>query len=219
MQESAFDKNTVTATPSEIIAQHRLVPVIALEQGDLAVPLAEALAAGGLPIAEITFRTAAAEQAIRSMVAQGGVCVGAGTVLSIDQVDQAREAGARFIVSPGFNPGVVRHCLDLGLTVFPGTSTPSDLDMALDHGLTAVKFFPAEAMGGVAMLKALAAPYRMMRFIPTGGIGPRNLNDYLSLPSVIACGGSWMVKPQLFVDGNFTAVEQLTREAVAMAQV
>jgi 2-dehydro-3-deoxyphosphogluconate aldolase/(4S)-4-hydroxy-2-oxoglutarate aldolase len=206
-------------TPLEIIAQNRLVPVIALEQSDLAVPLAEALIAGGLPIAEITFRTAAAEQVIRSMVAQGGLCVGAGTVLSIDQVDQAQEAGAQFIVSPGFNPAVVRRCLDLGLTVFPGTSTPSDLDRALDHGLTAVKFFPAEAMGGVAMLKAIAAPYQMMRFIPTGGIGPENLKSYLSLAPVIACGGSWMVKPQLFADGNFTQVEQLTREAVATVQV
>ncbi len=209
----------MATTPLEIIAQNRLVPVIALEQGDLAVPLAEALIAGGLPIAEITFRTAAAEQVIRSMVAQGGLCVGAGTVLSIDQVDQAQEAGAQFIVSPGFNPAVVRRCLDLGLTVFPGTSTPSDLDRALDHGLTAVKFFPAEAMGGVAMLKAIAAPYQMMRFIPTGGIGPENLKSYLSLPPVIACGGSWMVKPQLFADGNFTQVEQLTRKAVTMAQV
>ena len=209
----------MTTTPLEIIAQNRLVPVIALEQGDLAVPLAEALIAGGLPIAEITFRTAAAEQVIRSMVARGGLCVGAGTVLSIDQVDQAQEAGAQFIVSPGFNPSVVRHCLDLGLTVFPGTSTPSDLDRALDHGLTAVKFFPAEAMGGVAMLKAIAAPYQMMRFIPTGGIGPENLKSYLSLSPVIACGGSWMVKPQLFADGNFTQVEQLTREAVATVQV
>ena len=206
-------------TPLEIIAQNRLVPVIALEQSDLAVPLAEALIAGGLPIAEITFRTAAAEQVIRSMVAQGGLCVGAGTVLSIDQVDQAQEAGAQFIVSPGFNPAVVRRCLDLGLTVFPGTSTPSDLDRARDHGLTAVKFFPAEAMGGVAMLKAIAAPYQMMRFIPTGGIGPENLKSYLSLAPVIACGGSWMVKPQLFADGNFTQVEQLTREAVATVQV
>ena len=206
-------------TPLEIIAQNRLVPVIALEQSDLAVPLAEALIAGGLPIAEITFRTAAAEQVIRSMVAQGGLCVGAGTVLSIDQVDQAQEAGAQFIVSPGFNPAVVRRCLDLGLTVFPGTSTPSDLDRALDHGLTAVKFFPAEAMGGVAMLKAIAAPYQMMRFIPTGGIGPENLKSYLSLAPGIACGGSWMVKPQLFADGNFTQVEQLTREAVATVQV
>ena len=209
----------MTTTPLEIIAQNRLVPVIALEQGDLAVPLAEALIAGGLPIAEITFRTAAAEQVIRSMVARGGLCVGAGTVLSIDQVDQAQEAGAQFIVSPGFNPSVVRHCLDLGLTVFPGTSNPSDLDMALDHGLTAVKFFPAEAMGGVAMLKAIAAPYQMMRFIPTGGIGPENLKSYLSLLPVIACGGSWMVKPQLYADGNFTQVEQLTREAVATVQV
>ena len=206
-------------TPLEIIAQNRLVPVIALEQSDLAVPLAEALIAGGLPIAEITFRTAAAEQVIRSMVAQGGLCVGAGTVLSIDQVDQAQEAGAQFIVSTGFNPAVDRRCLDLGLTVFPGTSTPSDLDRALDHGLTAVKFFPAEAMGGVAMLKAIAAPYQMMRFIPTGGIGPENLKSYLSLAPVIACGGSWMVKPQLFADGNFTQVEQLTREAVATVQV
>ena len=208
----------MATTPLEIIAQNRLVPVIALEQSDLAVPLAEALIAGGLPIAEITFRTAAAEQVIRSMVAQGGLCVGAGTVLSIDQVDQAQEAGAQFIVSPGFNPAVVRRCLDLGLTVFPGTSTPSDLDRALDHGLTAVKFFPAEAMGGVAMLKAIAAPYQMMRFIPTGGIGPENLKSYLSLAPVIACGGSWMVKPQLFADGNFTQVEQLTREAVATVQ-
>ena len=203
--------------PLEIVARHKIVPVLAVESVDQAVPLAKALQGGGLPIAEVTFRTEAAADVIRAMAAEKELLVGAGTVLSAEQVDQAVDCGARFAVSPGFNPKVVRRCLEVGLPIIPGVSTPSDLDMALEHGLEVVKFFPAEALGGVAMLKALSAPYRMLRFVPTGGIGPKNLQDYLALPQVLACGGSWMVKPDLYKDGDYSAVEEAVREAMALA--
>lgn len=196
------------------LSNHKLVPVIALEREAEASPLAEALVAGGLPVAEVTFRTDAAEASIRVMANRGDVLVGAGTVLTPEQADRARDAGATFIVSPGFNPKVVRHCLDLGLPIIPGVSNPTDIEMALDHGLTAVKFFPAEAFGGLKTLKAIAAPYGMMRFVPTGGIGAGNAADYLAFDRVVACGGSWMVKPALYADGDFSKVELETRAAV-----
>ena len=204
--------------PLEIVARHRIVPVLAVESVDHAVPLAKALQSGGLPIAEVTFRTDAAADVIRAMAAEKELLVGAGTVLRAEQVDQAVDSGARFAVSPGFNPQVVRRCIEVGLPIIPGVSTPSDLDMALEHGLEVVKFFPAEALGGVVMLRALAAPYRMLRFVPTGGIGPKNLQDYLALPQVIACGGSWMVKPDLYKDGDYSAVENAVRDALALAK-
>lgn len=205
--------NAVVAT----LLQHRLVPVIALEREADAAPLAGALVAGGLPVAEVTFRTDAAEAAIRAMARRGDVCVGAGTVLKPEQAERARDAGATFVVSPGFNPKVVQRCLDLELPIIPGVSNPTDIEMALDFGLTVVKFFPAEAFGGLATLKAIAAPYGMMRFVPTGGIGPDNVASYLAFDKVVACGGSWMVKPSLFADGNFSRVETETRAAVAIA--
>ncbi|QDU54796.1 bifunctional 4-hydroxy-2-oxoglutarate aldolase/2-dehydro-3-deoxy-phosphogluconate aldolase [Aeoliella mucimassa] len=200
------------------LGQHRLVPVIALDQASDADPLAAALVAGGLPVAEVTFRTAAAAESIRIMADRGDLLVGAGTVLTTEQVDQAQAAGAQFIVSPGFNPKVVAHAIDQGIPICPGVCTPSDVEAAIEQGLEVVKFFPAEAFGGLATLKAIAAPYKQMRFIPTGGIGPGNVCDYLAFSRVVACGGSWMVKPELYADGSFGQVEQVVAEAVALVQ-
>lgn len=200
------------------LEQHRLVPVIALDDASQAAPLAAALVAGGLPVAEVTFRTAPAAEAIRIMAERGDVVVGAGTVLTTDQVDQAQAAGATFIVSPGFNPKVVAHAQQVGIPICPGVCTPSDVEKAIEHGLEIVKFFPAEAFGGLATLKAIAAPYRSMRFIPTGGIGPKNVGDYLAFDRVVACGGSWMVKPELYADGDFAPVQNAVAEAVALVK-
>lgn len=207
--------NNSQAAVVEKLSQHRVVPVIALEEAVHAEPLAEALSKGGLPVAEVTFRTSAAAESIKRMAARGDLLVGAGTVLSPTQADEARDAGATFVVSPGFNPKVVSHCLEIGLPIIPGISTPTDVEMAIEHGLEVVKFFPAEAMGGLATLKAIAAPYGQMRFMPTGGISLSNVGDYLAFPKVVACGGSWMVKPALYADGDFSKVETAVREAVA----
>lgn len=201
----------------DVLQSHRLVPVIVLEDAAHAAPLADALVEGGLPVAEVTFRTAAAEASIRAMAQRGGLLVGAGTVLTADQVDRARDAGAAFVVAPGFNPKVVRRCQEVGLPVCPGVATPSDIEQALDHGLTTVKFFPAEALGGLQTLKAVAAPYGMMRFVPTGGIGPENVAEYLAFNKVLACGGSWMVAPKLYAGGDFSPVVRAVRDAVALA--
>jgi len=200
------------------LSRHRLVPVIALEQTAQADPLAHALVRGGLPVAEVTFRTAAAAESIRAMASRGDLLVGAGTVLTPAQADAARDAGATFIVSPGFNPKVVQHCLDQDLPIIPGVSNPTDIEMALDHGLEVVKFFPAEAFGGLKTLQAISAPYGNVRFLPTGGISPANVADYLGFSKVIACGGSWMVKSSLYIDGNFEQVEVAVREAVALVR-
>jgi 2-dehydro-3-deoxyphosphogluconate aldolase/(4S)-4-hydroxy-2-oxoglutarate aldolase len=200
----------------EQLSQHRLVPVIALADAAQADPLAAALVGGGLPVAEVTFRTTAAADSIRAMASRGDLLVGAGTVLTTAQVDAARDAGATFMVAPGFNPKVVQYCLDQKMPIIPGVSNPTDIEMALDHGLEVVKFFPAEAFGGLKTLQAMSAPYGNVRFLPTGGISTLNVNAYLAFPKVIACGGSWMVKPALFVDGNFEPVERAVREAVAL---
>jgi 2-dehydro-3-deoxyphosphogluconate aldolase/(4S)-4-hydroxy-2-oxoglutarate aldolase len=201
----------------EQIGRLKVVPVVALEDADSAGPLGEALARGGLPIAEITFRTAAAESAIRTMSKQPGLLVGAGTVLSPDTAKRAVDAGAKFIVSPGFNPKTVRWCIANNVPITPGTATPTDVEMALDHGLTVVKFFPAEAMGGLKLLQAIAAPYGMMRFMPTGGITPELLEKYLAFPKVFACGGSWMVTKQLLAANEFDKIAELSRDAVNRA--
>lgn len=194
-----------------------LVPVIKVDQAQDAVPLCKALADGGLPVAEITFRTAAAEEAIRLVhEALPEVLLGAGTVLSIEQADRAMAAGAGYIVSPGFNPAVVKHCLDKGYPVLPGVSSPSEIEQALSLGVKTVKFFPAEALGGVAMIKALAAPYGEIRFVPTGGINEKNLTEYLLLPQVLACGGSWMVPSDAIKQGDWARITQLTRQAVQL---
>ncbi len=201
----------------EEIHRLRVVPVVAIKDVKDAEPLAQALIDGNLPCAEITFRTDAAEDSIHILAKRGDILVGAGTVLNIDQVKIAVDAGAKFIVSPGFNPKAVQYCLDNTIPVIPGVCTPSDISLALDFGLEVVKFFPAEAFGGLQTLKAISAPYSMVRFIPTGGIGPETLVEYLSFPKVFACGGSWMVTSDLILSGNFSEIRRLTREAVELA--
>jgi 2-dehydro-3-deoxyphosphogluconate aldolase/(4S)-4-hydroxy-2-oxoglutarate aldolase len=200
------------------LAQLRLIPVIILENAADAQPLAEALLAGGLPCAEVTFRTAAALEAISIMAKVPGLLVGAGTVLKPEQAQAAADAGAQFIVTPGFNPRVVSYCVDHGIPITPGVSNPTIIEMALEHGLDVVKFFPAEASGGLPYLKAIAAPYGGMRFIPTGGIEPGNLRDYLAFPKVVACGGSWMVKPELLRARDWSIITALAAEAVLLAK-
>ncbi len=196
-----------------------VVPVVKIERAEDAVELGRALLAGGLPCAEITFRTEAAEEAIRQIsLSLPEIIVGAGTVLSVDQADRAVSAGARFIVSPGFNPKVVDWCLQKEIPVTPGVATPTEIDMALDKGLNILKFFPAEALGGVRMLKAIAAPYRGVKFIPTGGINQDNLADYLAQPSVHCCGGSWLVKANLISAGRFDEITRLTRDAMSVVR-
>ncbi len=201
----------------EQIGKLRIIPVVAIDDADDAGPLGEALAAGGLPIAEITFRTAAAEASIRTLAKQAGMLVGAGTVLNPDTAKRAVDAGAKFIVSPGFNPKTVRWCLDNKIPITPGTATPTDVEMALDHGLAVVKFFPAEALGGLKTLQAIAAPYGMMRFMPTGGITPDLLEKYLAFPRILACGGSWMVTKELIGGKQFGKITEITKDAVARA--
>ena len=193
-----------------------IVPVVAIDDAKKAAPLADALCNGGLPCAEVTFRTNAAEEAIRIMTASHpDMIVGAGTVLTKEQADRAAGAGAQFIVSPGLNPDVVKHCISHGYPVVPGCATPSDIECALSLGLDTVKFFPAEAAGGISMIKAMSAPYGKVRFMPTGGINAANLNDYLSFPKVFACGGSWMVKKDLINNGEFDRITKLSAEAVS----
>lgn len=205
---------------NEILSKIRLmgiVPVIKLDDAKDAVPLAKALCDGGLPCAEVTFRTAAAEESIRLMrEAFPEMLIGAGTVLTTEQVDLAVKAGASFIVSPGLNPKVVRYCVERNIPVTPGCATPSDIEAAIELGLDVVKFFPAEAAGGLAMIKAMAAPYVNIKFMPTGGINAGNLTSYLDFPKILACGGSWMVKDELIKAGDFDKITQLTREAVTM---
>lgn len=198
------------------IEEMGIVPVVVIEDAKQALPLAEALCAGGLPCAEVTFRTAAARDAIREMKKKENMLVGAGTVLSPEQVDEAVDAGAEFIVSPGFNRKVVRHCQEKGIPVIPGVCTPTEVEMALEEGIEVVKFFPAEAAGGIAMIKAMSAPYGSVRFMPTGGITTENLADYLSYNKVLACGGSFMVSKKLIAENQFGKIEELTREAVSL---
>ena len=200
------------------IRQARLLPVVVLDDAADAVPLAHALVAGGLPVAEVTFRTDAAAESIRRIAGEvPEALLGAGTVLTPEQVRAAKAAGAGFLVTPGFNPAVVQAAADEGLPIVPGVNNPTGVEQAMAAGLSAVKFFPAEPTGGVPFLKALTGPYGGMRFIPTGGIGPKNLRDYLALPAVLACGGSWMVDPALIRAGRFDEVQRLTAEAVALA--
>jgi 2-dehydro-3-deoxyphosphogluconate aldolase/(4S)-4-hydroxy-2-oxoglutarate aldolase len=200
----------------EKIGELGLVPVVKIERPEDALSLGKALIDGDLPIAEITFRTAAAETAIRTLTQElPELLVGAGTVLSVEQVKKAISAGAQFIVSPGFNPKVVDYCVDNRICVTPGLNTPSQIEMALERRLAVVKFFPAEASGGLELLKAIAAPYSGIQFIPTGGISKENLSSYLSYSRVHACGGSWMVKADLISSGRFDEITRLSREAVS----
>jgi 2-dehydro-3-deoxyphosphogluconate aldolase/(4S)-4-hydroxy-2-oxoglutarate aldolase len=193
-----------------------VIPVVKIEDPERAVPLARALLAGGIPCVEITFRTGAGAEALGRISREvPEILPGAGTVLTVDQVDRAIAAGAKFIVSPGFNPRVVEYCLGKGIPITPGCSTPSDMEAALEAGLGVVKFFPAEPAGGLEYLKALTAPYPALRFIPTGGINPHNIAAYIACEKVLACGGSWMVPPDRINAGDFEAVTALSREAVA----
>ncbi|MHA6523044.1 bifunctional 4-hydroxy-2-oxoglutarate aldolase/2-dehydro-3-deoxy-phosphogluconate aldolase [Tessaracoccus sp. G1721] len=197
------------------VADNRIIPVVVINQAERAAALGEALVAGGIPIAEVTFRTEAAPEAIRRMSANPALLVGAGTVLSVAQVDQAVDAGARFIVSPGFSAAVVQRAQHHGLPVFPGAVTPSEIMAALDLGLTTLKFFPANIYGGAAALKALGAPFPQVRFIPTGGVSAANLETYLTLPNVAAVGGSWMVPAAAVDAGDMDTVRTLCAEASA----
>ena len=191
-----------------------IVPVVVIENEEDAIPLARALCNGGLPCAEVTFRTSAAASAICLIKeAYPQMCVGAGTVLTKQQVDEAVASGSEFIVSPGLNPNIVTYVLEKGIPMLPGTCTPSDIERALELGLTQVKFFPAEPSGGLPMIKALAAPYVDVEFMPTGGINIQNVREYLSYKRIMCVGGTWMVKPQLIQEKRFDEIEKLAREA------
>lgn len=199
----------------EQIAADRVLPVVVLDDAADAEPLADALLAGGLHCAEVTFRTAAAADAIAAMAKRPDLLVGAGTVLTAAQVDAAVDAGAEFVVSPGLGPTVVRRCAERGVPVFPGVATATEIQQALELGLDTLKFFPAGQLGGPAMLTALSAPFRQVRFVPTGGVSAANLAEYLAVPSVLAVGGTWMVAPELIAAGNFDEVSRRTAAAVA----
>ena len=199
----------------EELSKIGIVPVIKIDDAKDAVPLARALLDGGLPCAEVTFRTAAAKDAIAAMSeAFPELLVGAGTVLTTEQVDAAVAAGARFIVSPGLNPDVVRYCVERNVPIVPGVNNPTGIEQALSLGLSTVKFFPAEPSGGVKMIKAMAAPYGNVTFMPTGGVNTENLLQYLAFPKIIACGGSWIVPSDKIAAGDFAGIERLAREAV-----
>ena len=196
----------------------RLVPVVVLDDAADAGALAAALVAGGLPVAEVTFRTGAAAEAIRVMAGRGDMLVGAGTVLTGQQVDEAVAAGASYVVSPGLSRAVVERCREHGVLALPGAVTATEVQAALELGLTTVKFFPAGTSGGAPAISALAAPFAGVRFIPTGGVGLKNLHEYLAIPAVAAVGGSWMVPRDLVRDGDFAQITRLTAEAVAAAR-
>lgn len=192
----------------------KVIPVVAIENAGDAANLADALLEGGLPCAEITFRTAAAIDAMRIMAQRGDILVGAGTVLKVDQVKAAVDAGAQFMVSPGFNPKVVGYCVENNIAITPGICTPSDIEAALEFGVEVLKFFPAGAFGGIKTLKAMSGPYTTVKFVPTGGVNPGNLLEYLQFPKVLACGGTWVAKTDLISEGKFDTIVQNAREAV-----
>lgn len=196
----------------------RVIPVVAIENAQDADRLADTLIKGRLPCAEITFRTAAAIDAMRIMARRGDILVGAGTVLKVDQVKAAVDVGAQFMVSPGFSPKVVRYCVENSIPVTPGVCTPSDIEAALDLGVEVLKFFPAEAFGGLKTLKAMSGPYGTVRFVPTGGINPANLVEYLQFPKTLACGGTWIAKAALISEGRFDQILSNAREAVELVK-
>ncbi|WP_294698376.1 bifunctional 4-hydroxy-2-oxoglutarate aldolase/2-dehydro-3-deoxy-phosphogluconate aldolase [Anaerostipes sp.] len=198
----------------EKLGQYGIVPVVVLNDSKDAEPLADALCEGGLACAEVTFRTEAAAESIKIMSEKHPeMLVGAGTVLTVEQVDEAVAAGAKFIVSPGLNSEVVKYCLDKNIAITPGVVTPSEMEQAIELGLNIVKFFPAEPSGGLSMIKAVSAPYTMLKFMPTGGINPGNVKEYLKSDKIFACGGSWMVKGDLVDAGDFDKIKELTKEA------
>jgi 2-dehydro-3-deoxyphosphogluconate aldolase/(4S)-4-hydroxy-2-oxoglutarate aldolase len=195
-----------------------VIPVVTINDVNKAGHLAEALIAGGLPCAEITFRTAVATEAIKKLSSRGDLIVGAGTVLNTEQAKHAIDSGASFIISPCLSQKVVSCCMDSGIPVVPGVSTPTEISMAVDMGLSILKFFPAEALGGLSILNAVSAPFNRVQFIPTGGIGPKNLVEYLRHPKVIACGGSWLVKSTLIEEKQFGEITRFTKEAVLLVK-
>lgn len=200
----------------DILGDNKIVPVVKIEDAGRATALADALRQGGITVIEITFRTDAAAEAIKRCRAEStGVIVGAGTVRTKDQVNRAIDSGAEFLVSPGFNPVVCEYALTKGIPHIPGTITPSEIEQAMNLGLDVLKFFPAESAGGVAFLKSVAAVYPDIGIMPTGGVNAANIGDYLALSNVVACGGSWMVKPQWISDGDFAAIEKTSKEAIA----
>jgi 2-dehydro-3-deoxyphosphogluconate aldolase / (4S)-4-hydroxy-2-oxoglutarate aldolase len=206
----------MTSDIQQQLRQFRIVPVIVIDDPDHAVPLAAALAEGGLPCSEITFRTAAGLESLRRIAAEfPDMAVGAGTVLTPRQATEARDAGARFVVSPGSNPRVVDHCLEQGIPIFPGVCTPTEVEAVLEKGIRLVKFFPAGPMGGVGFLKALAGPYPMLEFMPTGGVSAQNIGEYLAFDRVVACGGSWMAPAEWIRAGQFDRIREETERAVA----
>ncbi|NVM43297.1 MAG: bifunctional 4-hydroxy-2-oxoglutarate aldolase/2-dehydro-3-deoxy-phosphogluconate aldolase [Candidatus Lokiarchaeota archaeon] len=195
----------------------RLVPVAVIEESKMAIPLGNALIEAGLPVVEVTFRTVEAAESISLLKKEfPELIIGAGTVLSIEQVKAAVDAGSKFIVTPGFNPTIVDFCIEKNITIVPGINNPSFIEWGLERGLYFFKFFPAELSGGIKMLNAFSGPYPTARFMPTGGINDRNLTDYLKLKNVIACGGSWIVKKDLISSGNFEEIKTLTKSALSL---
>ncbi|UJF18266.1 bifunctional 4-hydroxy-2-oxoglutarate aldolase/2-dehydro-3-deoxy-phosphogluconate aldolase [Vibrio sp. SS-MA-C1-2] len=205
------------STINQQLQSLKVIPVIAIENAQDILPLGKVLVENGLPAAEITFRSDAAVEAIRLLrEAYPEMLIGAGTVLNKEQALAAKEAGATFVVSPGFNPNTVKACQEIGIDIIPGVNNPSAVEAALEMGLTTLKFFPAEASGGVNMVKSLLAPYTAVSIMPTGGINPKNIHDYLSIPRVLACGGTWMVDQKLIEAGEWEELARLTREAVEL---
>ncbi|WP_299573798.1 bifunctional 4-hydroxy-2-oxoglutarate aldolase/2-dehydro-3-deoxy-phosphogluconate aldolase [uncultured Shewanella sp.] len=202
-------------TLNEKLSQLKVIPVIAIEKADDAIPLGKALVENGMNCAEVTYRTACASQAIRNMrEAFPDMLIGAGTILTTEQVDDAIDSGVDFIVSPGFNPKIVQYCLDKNIPMIPGVNNPSLVEQAMEMGLKTVKFFPAEPSGGIPMLKALTAVYPVS-FMPTGGVSLANVDKYLAIPAVLACGGTWMLPPKMIADGQWDEIGRLVKEAVA----
>lgn len=201
-----------------MIQAHRLLPVIEIQDLAQAEPLAAALIAGGLPIAEVTFRSKAAPEAVKLMAKTAGLCVGAGTIINVEQAELAISCGAQYLVSPGCFPKVIAYALSKGIPIFPGVATPTDIGTALECGVQVVKFFPAEAYGGLNTLKSLAGPFPQVRFVPTGGITEKNLASYLAHPKVLACGGSWMVEKSLLAEGKWDEVRSRVAAAVALVK-
>ncbi|MDD2959246.1 MAG: bifunctional 4-hydroxy-2-oxoglutarate aldolase/2-dehydro-3-deoxy-phosphogluconate aldolase [Lachnospiraceae bacterium] len=201
------------------VAERKIVPVVKLDRAEDAKPLGEALCEGGLPVAEVTFRTDAAEESIRIMrKAFPDMLVGAGTVVNVEQAKRALDAGATFIVSPGFSAKVTEFAIENKIPVFPGTCTPTEVMLCMEYGLKVGKFFPAKQYGGLDTIKALSAPFPSMKFMPTGGISAANIKEFLAFDKIIACGGSWMVKDAFVKEGNFAEIVRLTKEAVALVK-
>ena len=208
----------MSSTVDSFIKSHRLLPVIEIQDANQAEPLGKALVDGGLPIAEITFRSKAAPEAIRRMAQNPAICVGAGTIINVEQAELAIASGARYLVSPGTFPKVIAYAKSRGIPIFPGIATPTDIGIAIDCGIEVVKFFPAEAYGGLNTLKSLAGPFPQVKFVPTGGISERNLASYLAHPKVLACGGSWMVEKSLLNEGKWDEVRARVAAAVILVK-